>query len=297
VTLPVNVDLRSAYSKTYSQGLDAACGPFAVCAALDCVYERVFNKVVRFDPYSLWDAVRFHRGMTGTNTGSDFESLRKALEINGVRLETDTVKGIQLARTRLTDTRFLEIKQLLAMGFPVIWEMKITPSMYSLANERDWKTHRLSADTSTVSGQHYVCIVGYDDTVGRFLVENSWGSDWADGGFFGVSYSVFQTLTESLQHINICPVNPRKIDGFSMKALMLTADKVAFSDRVSQTLFATLMTPLQTEGVQGVVNACVKWQVSDKHLEALAGWDRSTVRRLKSEIPDIDWTGFLWDQI
>jgi hypothetical protein len=35
---------------------------------------------------------------------------------------------------------------------------------------------------------HAVTIIGYDDEAERFLVENSWASTWADGGFFGLPY-------------------------------------------------------------------------------------------------------------
>lgn len=35
-------------------------------------------------------------------------------------------------------------------------------------------------------GNHSMCIVGYDKT--GFIVENSWGEEWGDGGYFTLSY-------------------------------------------------------------------------------------------------------------
>jgi len=35
---------------------------------------------------------------------------------------------------------------------------------------------------------HAVVIVGYDDTEGVWIVRNSWGADWEDGGYFKVAY-------------------------------------------------------------------------------------------------------------
>lgn len=42
----------------------------------------------------------------------------------------------------------------------------------------------LPAPTDAVQGGHAVCAVGYDLDKGVFIVKNSWGSDWGDGGYF-----------------------------------------------------------------------------------------------------------------
>jgi C1A family cysteine protease len=38
-------------------------------------------------------------------------------------------------------------------------------------------------------GGHAILIVGYDDPGGYFIVKNSWGIDWGEGGFFKIAYS------------------------------------------------------------------------------------------------------------
>ncbi len=290
------IDLRSQYDKTYSQGADNACGPFAVCAALDCIYERALGRPTRFDPMHLWEWVRFHQGMAGTNTGSTFPGLEKATRLNGMRAGGEIIKGFELARTQVSDAQYKELKHLLSMGVPVVWEMKVTPGVYALAAKRNWRTHIIGTDTSQSTGQHYVCIVGFDDAAGRWLVENSWGSDWGDGGFFGVPYASFQSLTESLQHLNQTPVEPLKTEGYTVPAYMLIADKAAFTDRSKDALLALLMASFGN-GVQALLAECVKWGVSDKHLETIAGWDRGSVRAFKADNPGLDWTGFVWDQL
>lgn len=290
------IDLRSQHDKTYSQGTDNACGPFAVCAALDCIYERVTDKPARFDPYHLWDWVRFHRGMSGINTGSTFDSLDKATRLNGMKLDGQTLTGFRLVRTQVSDASYKEIKHLLSMGVPIVWEMKVTPDMQALADKRDWRTHQISTDTSQSAGQHYVCIVGFDDNAKRWLVENSWGSGWADGGFFGVPYASFQALTESLQHFNELPINPKPVDGYKVPAYLLTAEKAAFVDRSKDALMAHLMASFGN-GVQSLVNECIKWGVSDKHLETIAGWERGAVRGFRADNPGLNWDGFVWDQL
>jgi len=293
---PSSVDLRSNLDQVYNQGSDNACGPFAICNALDCIYERTTGKPTRFDPLHLWEWVRFHRGMVGTNTGSDFPSLEKATRLNGMKLAGEVVKGFQLVRTQISDTSYSELRHLLCMGVPVVMEIRVTPEMDALGTQRDWRKHYIGTDTSTYRGQHYVSIVGFDDDCQRWLIENSWGADWADGGFFGVPYASLQSLTESMQHFNITPINPKKTEGYTVPAYMLTADRAAFTDRCKDALLQHLMGCMST-GVQALIDECVRWGVSDKHLETLAGWERGAVRAFKQDNPGLRWDGFVWDQI
>jgi C1A family cysteine protease len=38
-------------------------------------------------------------------------------------------------------------------------------------------------------GGHAVLAVGYDHPAKRFIARNSWGSDWAKGGYFTIPYA------------------------------------------------------------------------------------------------------------
>ncbi|HSR09876.1 MAG TPA: C1 family peptidase [Thermodesulfobacteriota bacterium] len=40
-----------------------------------------------------------------------------------------------------------------------------------------------------LEGGHAVLIVGYDDSDQHFIVKNSWGTGWGEGGFFNIAYS------------------------------------------------------------------------------------------------------------
>lgn len=290
-----SVDLRSGYEQVYNQGQDPACGPFAICNALDCLYERATGKATRFDPYHLWDWSRWHMGLSGVSTGSTFDSLERATRLNGMKLGGEVVMGFRLIRTRISGRSYSELKHLLAMGMPVVMEIKVTPDVDNLSGP--WRTHQIGTDTSVTRGQHYVSIVGYDDDAGRFLAENSWGSSgWGDGGFFGIPYERMPLLTESLQHFNLAPVEPKKVEGYSVPAFMLTADKAAFVDRSKDALLQHLMAAF-SGGTQSLIDECIKWGVSDKHLETLAGWERGAVRAFKSDNPGLKWDGFTWDQL
>ncbi|MGC9195759.1 MAG: C1 family peptidase [Syntrophobacteraceae bacterium] len=41
---------------------------------------------------------------------------------------------------------------------------------------------------ASYQGNHFVVIVGWDDTAGAFIVKNSWGTSWGMNGYFEISY-------------------------------------------------------------------------------------------------------------
>lgn len=304
------VDLRSNIDVVYNQSSTNACGPHAVVAALDAMHDHAGHPK-RFSRYHLWWWVRMWAGLPGQNVGSTFETLERALRINGTLTEAEcpwdkppaTVPqfgepGYRLVRTQLGTDAVAAIKRLLCMGVPVVWCMRVTQALYDLASSRNWRTHHLPPDNIHTMGMHYVCIVGYDDAADRFLVENSWGPEWADGGFFGLSYASLLPLNEGLQHIDIGPINPKPVEGYTVPIpVMLTADRAAFAERAGPALLNHLMGVFASSGVPGLIAECKTWGVSDKHLEAMAGWPRGSVRAFKAENPALAWDGFIWDQL
>jgi len=42
--------------------------------------------------------------------------------------------------------------------------------------------------TSNFAGRHAVCVIGHDDEKGAWIVKNSWGTGWGEGGFALVGY-------------------------------------------------------------------------------------------------------------
>ena len=40
----------------------------------------------------------------------------------------------------------------------------------------------------TPQGGHAVCCVGYDDSIKRFIVRNSWGNEWGTNGTFTIPF-------------------------------------------------------------------------------------------------------------
>jgi C1A family cysteine protease len=47
---------------------------------------------------------------------------------------------------------------------------------------------KMPRDNEEPIGSHAMCIVGYDDSKQQFLLRNSFGDDWGEGGYFWVPY-------------------------------------------------------------------------------------------------------------
>jgi len=86
--------------------------------------------------------------------------------------------------TDLTNSadRVTAIKDAVASGLPVAIGFKVKNSFYNISPTND-----VYVPKGRVVGGHEVTIVGYD--ANYVTIENSWGSNWGNGGFFRMSWS------------------------------------------------------------------------------------------------------------
>ena len=77
-------------------------------------------------------------------------------------------------------------KMALSQGRPVMISMECYESLSDVK-------HVWNGKADVRRGNHAMCAVGYDDNEsgGAFRIMNSWGTDWAEGGFAWVRYSDF----------------------------------------------------------------------------------------------------------
>lgn len=78
------------------------------------------------------------------------------------------------------------IKTMLINKHPVIFTCKLEQAVYDAQPGFIWKGY--SGPTGI---DHGMIIVGYDDTKHAYKVMNSWGTGWADGGYFWIDYDFF----------------------------------------------------------------------------------------------------------
>jgi C1A family cysteine protease len=81
-----------------------------------------------------------------------------------------------------------ELRSCLASGFPFVFGIKVYASFVGqqVANTG---VVRMPKKGEKVAGLHAVVACGYDDSAKRFIVRNSYGTDWGMNGNFSIPYS------------------------------------------------------------------------------------------------------------
>ncbi|NYT16115.1 MAG: hypothetical protein GKC02_09190, partial [Methanomassiliicoccales archaeon] len=99
------------------------------------------------------------------------------------------------------DATVEDVKELLASGTPVT--IAFDANMYQPGfADGNWKISSIEYASSTIN--HAQTIVGYDDyvsedgEVGAFRIVNSWGSNFADSGYYWLTYEAFKEIGDRL---------------------------------------------------------------------------------------------------
>jgi hypothetical protein len=102
----------------------------------------------------------------------------------------DRYENVVWWNTSDSSKKIHDIKSALSEGLPVGFAMLICASLVDLKGS--WKEHNYKGidQDNTKLGGHYMLIVGYDDEVQKFLVQNSWGTSWGDNGYCGLPYDI-----------------------------------------------------------------------------------------------------------
>ena len=85
-----------------------------------------------------------------------------------------------------------DMKDCLAAGYPFVFGFDVYESFESDAVAKTGIAE-MPKEGEECLGGHAVMAVGYDDKVGRFIVRNSWGTDWGQKGYFELPYDYFTT--------------------------------------------------------------------------------------------------------
>jgi C1A family cysteine protease len=80
------------------------------------------------------------------------------------------------------------MKACLASGYPFAFGFSVYESFESDAVAASGVVP-LPASSEELLGGHAVLAVGYDDASQRFIVRNSWGEGWGQGGYFTMPYA------------------------------------------------------------------------------------------------------------
>lgn len=104
---------------------------------------------------------------------------------------TDGLKH-QALEYQSVEVKTTAVKAALAAGFPIIVGFTVYTSFYQLENKSERGFMRVPKPSESVEGGHAVLVMGWGRMKAPWdkyakdyaIVLNSWGEDWADGGFF-----------------------------------------------------------------------------------------------------------------
>jgi C1A family cysteine protease len=120
----------------------------------------------------------------------------------------DALSHQALSYQRVTPT-LQQMKGCLASGYPFVFGFTAYESFESEAVAKTGKLNMPKKNEQVVGG-HAVMAVGYDNKSSRFIIRNSWGSQWGINGYFTMPYDYLLNgnLSDDFWTIRIVEVNP-----------------------------------------------------------------------------------------
>jgi len=202
--LPSKVDLRKKCPPIENQGDIGACTAHALVGALEFLEIKDGGKFVDLSRLFVYYNERTIEGTANQDSGAFLRDGIKSLAKQGVcpelqwpYREKDFVK--KPAAKCYTDAKKHQIisyhrintlddmRTCLADGFPFVFGFTVYTAFESAAVAKSGVLN-LPGPKEKVMGGHAVMAAGYDDSQQRFIIRNSWDTDWGMKGYFTMPY-------------------------------------------------------------------------------------------------------------
>lgn len=209
IQLPLSADLRPHAREIENQGNTGSCVANATVSALEILLDKysVYKDLSRLFLY--YELRRPHENLHGKDKGSYTREGFKVPSKLGICKEDCWDFDVSKVNNKPKEDCYEEalnrkvhhymrissvdkvnsMKSALSNGLPILIGMPLSRDFYSIRGplkDHDYKGY----DPKTSVGGHAMCVVGYDDDLNGFIVENSWGKNWGDNGFCLISYDV-----------------------------------------------------------------------------------------------------------
>ena len=210
VKLPPKVDLRNEDSPIENQGRLGSCTANALAGNLQFLEKisgQTYKDVSRLFIYYNERAIE---GTVGVDSGAMIRDGIKVLAKYGVCPESSWPYDIakftrkpsaacykEGLKRRITS--YLRLQTLgetlncLAQGFPFVFGFTVYESFESIKVAQTGIAP-MPKKSERALGGHAVMAVGYDQKQKRFIVRNSWGSQWGQAGYFTIPYAYIESM-------------------------------------------------------------------------------------------------------
>lgn len=301
------VNLRSATDSVYTQAPSDSCFAHAAVNALETMCDRA-GMNLRFSRAGVHGNALDIAGRVGGQGGADGSHIMQALNERGILLESqwpwsrigqvpprDMPSALgKIVMLPMANPTLDNIKRKLCLGIPVMMGMAVHQGFLQFGGN-NWRTHDWDTGVLTTMA-HAVCIQGYEDDCTRLYVENSWGRNWGDNGFFGLPYDKLRAVGMGFWTIDdIEGVYNIPVEGYvSIPYLLDPRDSGDFFLANKERFKTDLVAAFGSGGAQAVIDYCVTWSITDKLLEHMFLWPRGNVEKFKDANPGLNWAGFKW---
>jgi C1A family cysteine protease len=222
--LPYQVDLRpQCPAEVYDQGALGSCTANAIAAAIE--FDRIKQGLTPiFTPSRLFIYYneRVMEGTVNSDSGAMIRDGIKSVGKKGAPPEPDWPYVISKFKKKPPASVYRkalrykvvlyqrlvqnlnQMRGCLAAGFPFVFGFTVYESFESQAVTNTGLVP-MPASNEQVLGGHAVLAVGYDDSLNRFIVRNSWGDSWGMGGYFTMPYNYLldSSLSDDLWTIRL----------------------------------------------------------------------------------------------
>lgn len=201
-SLPHAINLKDQFPDVEDQAHAASCTANAVVGVLE-YYKRTVGRSDELSRRFLYRVTRNHE-CTNSDRGSGIRSAIKMSKKFGVpseeidpydlsRINDQPSQAAYMdAKSRVIVTKYSRVVgskgvvSAVADAKPVIFGARIYSDFYGVSKDRPIATRG-----GSYSGGHAMVVVGYSKYFEQFVVRNSWGTGWGDGGYCIIPFSWF----------------------------------------------------------------------------------------------------------